>query len=158
MDYSSPGSSVYVILQARILEWVAIPFSRGSSRPRDRTRVSHIAGRFFTGWATRETHPLQYFCLKTCLDRGAWWARDWGACWSEPDIAEHTAHLSTSPSIHWLMLELKKDCCFHRICCDYSLVGWEEEGQFYGKLWFSMFQQYVNKGNEIKLLLRLLLN
>ena len=42
------------ILQARILEWVAFPFSRGSSQPRDWTLVSHIAGEFFTSWATRE--------------------------------------------------------------------------------------------------------
>ena len=42
------------ILQARILKWVAIPFSRGSSQPRHRTQVSHIAGGFFTSWATRE--------------------------------------------------------------------------------------------------------
>ena len=42
-----PGSSVHLILQARILEWVAIPFSRGSSRPRDQTQVSCMAGRFF---------------------------------------------------------------------------------------------------------------
>ena len=48
MDYSPPGSSGHGILQARILEWVAIPFSRGSSQPRDQTSVSHIAGRFFT--------------------------------------------------------------------------------------------------------------
>ena len=47
MDYSLPGSSVYGILQARTLEWVAISFSRGSSRPRDRTQVSHIAGRLY---------------------------------------------------------------------------------------------------------------
>ena len=47
MDCSPPGSSVHVILQARILEWVAILFSRGSSRPRDRTWVSCIAGGFF---------------------------------------------------------------------------------------------------------------
>ena len=43
MDYEVHG-----ILQARILEWVAIPFSRGSSQPRDQTQVSHIAGGFFT--------------------------------------------------------------------------------------------------------------
>ena len=44
MDYSPPGSSVHRILQARILEWIDIPFSRGSSRPRDRTQVTpHIA-------------------------------------------------------------------------------------------------------------------
>ena len=49
MDYTVHG-----ILWARILEWVAFPFSRGSSQSRDRTQVSHIAGRFFTTWATRE--------------------------------------------------------------------------------------------------------
>ena len=46
---------VHGILQARILEWVAFPFSRGSSQPRDHTRVSHIAGRFLTNLATRES-------------------------------------------------------------------------------------------------------
>ena len=51
---ASPGSSVHGILQARIMEWVAIPFSRGSSQPRDRTWVSCISSRFFTNWATRE--------------------------------------------------------------------------------------------------------
>ena len=55
MNYSPPGSSVHGILQARILEWVAIPFSRGSSWSRDWPQVSHIAGGFFTIWATRET-------------------------------------------------------------------------------------------------------
>ena len=49
MDYTVHG-----ILQARILEWVAFPFSRGSSQPSDWTQVSRIAGRFFTSWATRE--------------------------------------------------------------------------------------------------------
>ena len=42
VEYSPPGSSIHGIIQARILEWVAIPFSRGSSRPRDQTRVSHL--------------------------------------------------------------------------------------------------------------------
>ena len=54
MDCSPQGSSVHGILQARILEWVAMPFSRGSSQPRDGTRVSYIADRFFTVWATRK--------------------------------------------------------------------------------------------------------
>ena len=52
--------TIHVILQARILEWVAFPFSRGSSQPRDRTQVSHIAGGFFTSWATREVHKYIY--------------------------------------------------------------------------------------------------
>ena len=51
MDYSVHG-----ILQARILEWVAFPFSRGSSQPRGQTQVSRIAGRLFTSWATGEAH------------------------------------------------------------------------------------------------------
>ena len=54
MDCSLPGSSVHGILQARVLEWVAIAFSRGSSRPKDRTWVSHIPGRHFNLWVTRE--------------------------------------------------------------------------------------------------------
>ena len=56
MDCNIPGSSVHGIFQARILEWVAISFSRGSSRPRDRTQVSYIIGRCFTIWATGKPH------------------------------------------------------------------------------------------------------
>ena len=52
VDCSPPGSSIHGILQARILEWVAISFSRGSSQPRDWTQVSCIAGRYFNLWAT----------------------------------------------------------------------------------------------------------
>ena len=51
MDCSPSGSSIYGIFQARILEWVAMSFSRGSSQPRDWTWVSHIVGRHFTIWA-----------------------------------------------------------------------------------------------------------
>ena len=58
MDCSLPGSSVHGIFQARVLEWVAISFSRGSSQPRDWTWVSHIAVRRFTIWATREALGL----------------------------------------------------------------------------------------------------
>ena len=56
MDYTVHG-----ILQARTLEWVAFPFSRRSSQPRDQTQVSRFAGRFFTSWATREAPFLCYF-------------------------------------------------------------------------------------------------
>ena len=54
VDCSLPGSSVHGILQARILEWVATSFFRGSSWPRDQTQVSRIAGRHFNLWATGE--------------------------------------------------------------------------------------------------------
>ena len=54
MDWSLPGSSIHGISRQEYWEWVAISFSRRSSQPRDWTRVSHIVGRCFTVWATRE--------------------------------------------------------------------------------------------------------
>ena len=62
IDCSPPGSSVHGILQARILEWIAIPFSRGSSQPRDWTWVSCTTGRFLTNWASKEVQywPRRY--------------------------------------------------------------------------------------------------
>ena len=96
LDCSLSGSSVHGILQARILEWVAIPFSRGSSRPRDWTQLSYTAGIFFTVWATREAHSYAYLWLvcwmvsllkmEPCLilstyqnawPGGVWSTRDW---------------------------------------------------------------------------------
>ena len=59
MDCSLPGSSVHGISQARILERVAIHFSRGFFQPRDWTQVSCIAGKFFTIWTTREALNLE---------------------------------------------------------------------------------------------------
>ena len=61
--WSLPGSSVHGISQVRILKWVVISFSRGSSRPRDGTWVSCIAGRFFTIWAMREDLFIRGECL-----------------------------------------------------------------------------------------------
>ena len=76
VDCSPPDSSIHGILQARILEWVAIFFSRESSQPRDRTQVSHIAGRRFNLWATREAlysddTTLIAECKKEL--KGLWW-------------------------------------------------------------------------------------
>ena len=61
MDCTLPGSSVHGNLQEKIQEWVAISSSRGSSKPRDRTQVSHTAGRLFTVWATREALRKPWF-------------------------------------------------------------------------------------------------
>ena len=72
MDCSLPGFSVHGIFLARVLEWVAFSFSRGSSQPRDRTQVSRIAGRCFTLWATREAH---YFLLHVTI-----WLRNCCCC------------------------------------------------------------------------------
>ena len=72
MDCSLLGSSVHGILQARIMEWISMPSSRGSSWPRDQTQVSHIAGSFFTIWATREAHvsswlPPNLFLIRSSI-------------------------------------------------------------------------------------------
>ena len=56
MNWGLQVSFVHGILQAILLEWASVPFSRGSSQPRDRTLVSHTGGRFFTVWATRDSH------------------------------------------------------------------------------------------------------
>ena len=72
VNCSLPDSSVHGILQARILEWVAYPFSRGSSQPRNWTGVSHIAGRKFTSWTTGEAQWLMklksFHVLISCLN------------------------------------------------------------------------------------------
>ena len=68
MGCSPPGSTVQGILRARILEWVAISFSRGSPWPREWTPVSCIAGRCFTIWATREV-PQSISCIFGCFLR-----------------------------------------------------------------------------------------
>ena len=92
-DWSPPSSSVHGILQARILEWVAVPFSRRFSQPRDQTQVSLMAGIFFIVWVTREALSWQY------TDLNAWRAkqlsplkipRKKGAqLFSSPDICSH---------------------------------------------------------------------
>ena len=61
MDYTFHG-----ILQARILDWLAFPFSRGSSKARDQTQVSHIEGGFFTNWATKK-HLVTKICVETSV-------------------------------------------------------------------------------------------
>ena len=93
-----PGSSVHQILQARILERVAMPFSRESSKPRDQTRVSCvscIAGEFFAAETRREAHFLLTFQQ-----------RKWSAT-----PCSFTYQLSTSC------------CCFHRLSCFLCLCG-----------------------------------
>ena len=94
VDCSSPGSSVRGILQARILEWVAISFSRGSSQPRDQTWVSRLAGWFFTSWEAlwdeSESHSVisnsaMLWTLQSMefsrpeYPRGSSWPRNWTA-------------------------------------------------------------------------------
>ena len=89
LDCSPPGSSVYGIFQARILEWVAISFSRGSSRPRNQTWVSRIVGRRFTVWATREVQRAEVGLTEML------------SCVLPSYVPYSKAHLSVCTSSHW---------------------------------------------------------
>ena len=101
MDRSLPGSSILEIFQARILEWVAIFFSRGSSPPRDQTRVSGITGGFFTVWATMEA----FFNVGSLLADPA----DGGASAPQPKQIQ-TKCLTVSCSPLWASL-MKTQLC-----------------------------------------------
>ena len=120
VDCSLPGSSVHGILQARILEWVDISFSRGSSRPRVRTQASCITGRFFTVWATREALKDRFRCFRPLwtikkVEHGKmnafelWcWRRLLRVPWTER-ISNQSILKEISPeySLEGLMLKLK---------------------------------------------------
>ena len=101
MDCSPPASSVRGILRARIPEWVAIPFSRGSSWPRDWTQVSCIAGKFFPFWATREARLYQGASILP----GGWEALG-GGNWKKPWEREVSFYC---------------EACFLLSCCTHSL-------------------------------------
>ncbi|CAI9169441.1 unnamed protein product [Rangifer tarandus platyrhynchus] len=98
MDCSSPGSSVHGILPARILQWVAISFSRGSSLPRHQTRISCIADRFFTA---EPINPLSVMCIKS-LSHVQLFATPWSIAPQAPlskgfSRQEHWSGLSFPP-------------------------------------------------------------
>ena len=96
-DCSPPGSSVHGIFQARVLEWVAISFSRGSSQLRDWTLVSCIAGRHFTIWATREVLKFHLSCalaLTIMMDKESHLTNPGGTSGKEPNCQgrRHNRH------------------------------------------------------------------
>ena len=85
VDCSPPGSSIHGILQTRILEWVAISFSRGSSWPRDRTQVSRIAGRH-----------LSWMGMLTKKEQKTWADSEQEVVWKMTSTAERLDELMTS--------------------------------------------------------------
>ena len=101
MDYTVHG-----ILQARILEWVAFSFSRGSSQPRDRTQVSCIASWFFTSWATREAKKAE--CQWIDAFELWCWKRLYRVSWT-PRRSNQSILKEINPkdSLEGLMLKLK---------------------------------------------------
>ena len=122
VDCNSPGSSVHGVLQARILEWVAISSSRASSWPRDQTQVSCTAGRFFyqgSCIAEAMVFPIVvYGCESWTVNKAEWWRIDafelW--CWRRllrvPSTARRSnqsilMEISPGYSLEGLMLKLK---------------------------------------------------
>ena len=140
------GYTVHGILQARILEWAALLFSRGSSQPMDRTQVSHIADGFFTSWATNlpanardlrdlglilgsgrspgggHGNPLQCSCLENPMDREAWratvhsTAQSW--TWLK-QLSMHTPKESLSHKyISYHVTKRFQFCSFYLFLCE----------------------------------------
>ena len=101
VDCSLPVSSVHGIFQARVLEWVAISFSRGSSQPRDQTWVSHTAGRHFTIWATGSKQEKEYVKAIYC----------------------HPAYVTYMQSTSWEMLGWRKDKLESRLLEEISITS-----------------------------------
>ena len=118
MDCSPPGSSIHGIFQARILEWVAIPFSRGSSQPRDRTWVFCIVGRCFT--------------VSQLVKKSACSAEDLG---SIPGLGKSPGEGKGRP-LQYSGLENSMDCIVHGVAksqkqlSDFHFVS-EQSFQFY---------------------------
>ena len=100
VDCCPSGSSIRGILQVRILQWVAISFSRGSSQPRDQTQISCIAGGFFTIWTAREVHTHTHTHTPESL-----------CCTVETNITVQINHTSIKSSKH---------CFLRNFSCEYN--------------------------------------
>ena len=131
MDCSLPGSSVHRILQARTLEWVAIPFSRESSQFRDWTHISHIAGRFFTVWTMLVADNKRSVCF-LFLFFGQHVA--WGILVLQPGIDPITSLLEVRSLNHWTTKEVclcihlnsfHDHCHYHKIVFLLRALYWK---------------------------------
>ena len=111
------GYTVHGIPQARILEWVAIPFSKGSSQPRLWTQVSHIAGSFFTSWATREAQCIWLAMFNvsiTIITIPLVWEMSSGKQWHEIEFLYRISH-SNRTSEKLVRAEVKEMAGLHSI-------------------------------------------
>ena len=116
MDCSLPGSSVHEIFQAWVLEWVAISSSRGSSQPRDRTQASHIVGRCFTIWATREVRGAELYAIicrvhhvKARLDEAQTGIKIIGRNINNLRYADDTTLMAESEELNRLLMKVKEE-------------------------------------------------
>ena len=121
------AQSVHGIFQARVLYWVAISSSRGSSQPRDPTCFSCIGRQILYQLSPREAHfmysngnPLQYSCLENLMDRGAWWAAVHGVTKSQARLSDFTF------TFHFPALE--KEMATHSSVLAWRIPGTGEPG------------------------------
>ena len=130
MDCSPLGSSIHGILQARILEWVAISFSRGSSRPRDWIQTFHIAGRCFNLWVTREALIRGIYAMAAHSSTLAWkipWTEEPGALQSMGWLRvghDWATSLSHFTFIHW-----EEEMATHSSVLAWRIPGTGEPGR-----------------------------
>ena len=118
--------TVHGVLQARILEWVAILFSRGSSQPRDWTQVSHTAGRFFTSWATREAPWWSKGMINNIPGSCYLWGKIPHGCLpTSPSLLSISSHLPSTQSSKFKVGDSQRDplpaFTSHASCCWLSL-------------------------------------
>ena len=127
MDCSPPGFSIHGILQARILEWVAISFSRGSPQPRDRTHVSLIAGRRFNLWATREALLIYDKPLKR-----RWTESEGGTALHSTNKYQHLwlRYLNGFKKCICKAKEFEKNICFTDYAKAFECVDHNKQGNF----------------------------
>ena len=126
MDCSPPVSTVHEVLQASRLEWVAIPFSRGSSQPRDQTRVACFAGWFFYHLSHQGSPILGWVNQKTYLE----------AKWSRLCVSlDRSRNQLLCTQAHWLAVRSMS----HKPCgCSLAFPGWLQRRQVKGKVWISL--------------------
>ena len=138
MDYSPPGSSVHRVLQARILEWIAMLSPRGSSQPRDWTQVSCLAGRFFTVWATIiQFHSIILGCsvpsaaLISDVDLTEMWSLPWAHSLAQihPSVLLSLAPLFRA---HHKPEIVVHTCAEHKRCLSWSKL-WRPGGRGKGR-------------------------
>ena len=143
MDCSPPGASVHGIFQARILEWVAISSSRGSSRPRDQTWVScdsRNSRRILYHWATWEALWITRRRLKQCFRHITWHLMPFCVCWllilatpwSMPGLRFESRDCTPAPAVqagsfnHWSTSEISRETlpsAFSDMICGFRRIG-----------------------------------
>ena len=140
-DCSLPGSSIPGILQAGILEWVAISFSRRSSQPRDWNWVSRIAGRHFTIWATREVRMSD----SSWVTKQLWLSGSWRSFSYSSSVYSCHLFLISSASVTSLLfvLYLAHPCI--KCSLDLSNLLQEISHLFHSTVFFYYFALFIEE-------------